>query len=203
MAYVYILRHGRENKFKIGRTTKSVKVRLKELSTGNPDLAIFDVIETEHETTIEKYIHRRLATRKIINGSSSDEFYAVSPADLIPVIEEARIYNSDCLPTIVQAEDLDAEDPDGSIKEPGNEAIAMHYEMLEIEQQMARLQARQAYLIAGIKITMGTASELRGIATWDNVVSNRFNSAVFKAENPDLYEKYREPSVSRVFKLEK
>ena len=54
MAYVYILRHGRENKFKIGRTTKSVKVRLKELSTCNPDLAIFDIIETEHETTIEK-----------------------------------------------------------------------------------------------------------------------------------------------------
>ena len=203
MAHVYILRHGRENKFKIGRTTKSVKVRLKELSTGNPDLVIFDVIETEHETTIEKYIHRRLATRKIINGSSSDEFYAVSPVDLIPVIDEARTYNSDCLPTIAQADDLDAEDPDGSVKEPGNEAIAMHHEMLEIEQQIARLQARQAYLIASIKITMGTASELRGIATFDNVVSNRFNSALFKAENPDLYDKYRSPSVSRVFKLEK
>ena len=62
--------------------------------------------------------------------------------------------------------------------------------MLEIEQQMARLQARQAYLIAGIKITMGTASELRGIATWDNVVSKRFDSALFKAENPELYDQY-------------
>ena len=36
MACVYIFRHGKENKFKIGRTKKSAKIRLKELQTGNP-----------------------------------------------------------------------------------------------------------------------------------------------------------------------
>jgi hypothetical protein len=49
VACVYIFRHGNKNKFKIGRTKKSAKVRLKKLQTGNPDLTICDVIETEYD----------------------------------------------------------------------------------------------------------------------------------------------------------
>jgi hypothetical protein len=203
MACVYIFRHGKENKFKIGRTKKSANMRLRELQTGNPDLTVFDVIETEYDTAIEKYIHRRLATKKIINGSSSDEFYAVSVAELQPIIAEAREYNSDCLPTIEQAKQFGAEEPDGSIKEPGNAALAAHQELREIEEKMAQLDSRFEYLISELKIMMGTASELRGIATWQAVACNRFNSAAFKAEHPDIYEKYLSKSISRVFKLEK
>jgi hypothetical protein len=203
MACVYIFRHGNENKFKIGRTKKSAKVRLKELQTGNPDLTIYDVIETECDTAIENYLQRRLATKKIINGSSSDEFYAVSVGELQPIIAETNEYNREYLPMIEQAKDLGAEEPDGSIKAPGNAALAKHQELLEIEEQMARLESRAEYLVAGIKINMGTASELRGIATWQAVTSNRFNSAAFKAEHPDVYEKYLSTSISRVFRLEK
>ena len=202
MACVYIFRHGTENKFKIGRTKKSAQIRLKELQTGNPDLTSFDVIETEYDTAVEKYMHRRLATKKIINGSSSDEFYAVSAAELQPIIAEAHEYDRECL-TIAQAEDLYAEEPDGSIKEPGNAALAMHQELLEIEQEMARLDARVEYLVAGIKITIGAASALRGIASWQAVTSNRFNAAAFKVDHPDIFEKYRSNSINRVFKLEK
>jgi hypothetical protein len=203
MACVYIFRHGNENKFKIGRTKKSAEVRRKELQTGNPDLTIYDVIETEYDTAVEKYIHRRLATKKIINGSLSDEFFAVSVGELQPIIAEAYDYNREYLPMIEQAKDLGAEEPDGSIREPGNAALAMHQELREIEEEMARLHSRVEYLVAGIKINMGTASELRGIATWQAVTSNRFNSAAFKAEHPDIYERYLSTLISRVFRLEK
>ena len=66
-----------------------------------------------------------------------------------------------------------------------------------------RLGSRFAYLVAEIKIIMGTASELRGIATWQTVTRNFFNSAAFKAEHPDIYKKYLKTSIGRVFKLEK
>jgi hypothetical protein len=202
MACVYIFRHGRENKFKIGRTKKSAKIRLKELQTGNPYLTMFDVIETEYETAFEKHIHRRLSTKKIINGSASDEFYAVSEAELRPIIAEAHDLNEK-MQMIQQAEELGAEQPDGSIKEPGNAAVAMHQEWLEIEEEKALLEFRQKYLVAGIKIDMGTASELRGIATWETRTTHLFNTTAFKADHPDLYEKYRSTSISRTFKLEK
>jgi hypothetical protein len=173
------------------------------LQTGNPDLTIFDVIETEYDTAIEKYMHRRLATKKIINDSSSDEFYAVSVGELRAIIAEALRYDCEYLPTIEQAKELGAEEPDGSIKEPGNATLAMHQELREIEEEMARLDSRVEYLVAEIKIAMGTASELRGIATWQTVTSNRFNSAAFKVEHPDIYQKYLSTSISRVFRLEK
>jgi hypothetical protein len=202
MACVYIFRHGRENKFKIGRTKKSAKIRLKELQTGNPYLTMFDVVETEYETAIEKHMHRRLSTKKIINDSASDEFYAVSEAELQPIIAEAYDLNEK-MRTVEQAEELGAEQPDGSIKEPGNAAVAMHQEWLEIEEEKALLEFRQKYLVAEIKIDMGTASELRGIATWETRTSHLFNTAAFKADHPDLYEKYLSTSISRTFKLEK
>lgn len=202
MACVYIFRHGKENKFKIGRTTKSAKIRLKELQTGNPYLTIFDVIETQHDTAIEKYLHGRLATKKIINGSASDEFYAVSEAELQPIIAEAHDCNGK-IPTIEQADALDAEESDGSIKEPGNAALAMHQDLLKIEEEMTLLGFQHAYLVAGIKLTMGTASELLRIATWKTMTSRKFSSKAFKADHPDLYENYRSTSISRPFKLEK
>jgi hypothetical protein len=203
MACVYIFRQGKENKFKIGRTKKSAKVRLKELQTGNPDLTVFDVIETEHDTKVENYMHRLLATKKIINGSASDEFYAVPQAELQPIIAEARDYDREHLPAIEQAEELGAQAPDGSTKDPGNAAVAMHRELLQIEEEMARLESRSQYLVAGLKITMGAASKLRGIATWENVTIKRFSKTALEAEHPGFYEKYSFPSTNRRFELEK
>jgi hypothetical protein len=160
------------------------------------------VIETEYETAIEKYIHRRLSTKKIINGSASDEFYAVSEAELQPIIAEARDLNEK-MPTIEQAEELGAEQPDGSIKDPGNAALTIHYELREIEEKKALLDFRQEYLVSEIKLNMGTASELRGIATWKTRTFRRFNTEAFQIDHPDLYEKYLSPSISRTFLLEK
>lgn len=203
MACVYVFRHGKENKFKIGRTKKSTKLRLKELQTGNPYLTFFDTIDTNFDSAVEKYIHRRLATKKIINGSASDEFYAVSVDDLQPIIIEARDYSSECLPTVEQAREVAAEAPDGSVKEPGNSDIAIHQELLKIEEQMALLDSRVDYLVSELKIGMGAASELRGIATWNAITSKRLDSTALKEELPDVYEKYLKTSTSRTFKLEK
>jgi hypothetical protein len=203
MACVYIFRHGKENKFKIGRTKNSANIRLKGLQTGNPDLTIFHAIETEYPTKIENYMHHRLATKKIINDySSSDEFYAVSEPELQSIIAEASKVNSEYLPTIAQAEEVGAKEPDGSIKEPGNAAVAMHQELREIKEKMTLLESRWDYLVAGIQLDMDTASEVRGIATWKAVQSNRLNQAALKAEHPDIFQQYLSTSISRVFRLE-
>ena len=56
MAYVYVLRSGTENIFKIGRTTRDVDARIYQLSTGNPQpLTKYAVIETDYDTVCEKY----------------------------------------------------------------------------------------------------------------------------------------------------
>jgi hypothetical protein len=50
--------------------------------------------------------------------------------------------------------------------------MAMHHELREIEEVMARLDSRVEYLEAEIKIAMGSASGIRGIATWETRTSN-------------------------------
>jgi hypothetical protein len=117
-------------------------IRLQHLQTGNFDLTIFDVIETEHDATVENYMHRRLATKKIINGAASNEFYAASIDELQPIIAEAKDYNRKYLPTIENAKEVGAKEPDGSINEPGDSTKDMHRELLEIEEKMAQLGSR-------------------------------------------------------------
>src|SRR5712691_1199534 len=65
MAYVYILRSGDENLFKIGRTDGDVEARIRQLATGNPyRLTKFDVIDTEHDSLCETYLHRMLRSKR-------------------------------------------------------------------------------------------------------------------------------------------
>lgn len=82
MAYVYVLRSGTENIFKIRRTKGDVGARILQLSTGNPHpLTRFDVIETEHDAQCESYLHRRLSMKRI-NSGPAQEFFAITPAEL-------------------------------------------------------------------------------------------------------------------------
>src|SRR6516162_7492981 len=49
----------------IGRTIRDVDARIYQLSTGNPQpLTKYAVIETDYDTVCEKYLHRRLCTKR-------------------------------------------------------------------------------------------------------------------------------------------
>ncbi|MBR0801326.1 GIY-YIG nuclease family protein [Bradyrhizobium jicamae] len=212
MAYVYILQNGTDNIFKIGRTI-DIEARLRQLRTGNPQLTVFQLIETDHEVFCESYLHKRLGTKQICGGSS-EEFFAVTPAELEPIIADAKAYLVECLPMLLEAERMQEKDSDGSTKIPGNAAISMHQEMLEVAEQIHRLQAvmmeqiaglqsRYDFLEAEIKVTMGTAAELKGIATWKTGVRNGFDRSAFQEAEPKLYEQYKKQSRTRTFKLMK
>lgn len=212
MACVYILRNGTDNIFKIGRTI-DIETRLSQLRTGNPKLTVFQLIETDHDVFCESYLHKRLSTKQI-SGGSSQEFFAVTPAELEPIIMDAKAYLEECLPVLLEAERMQEKDSDGSIKIPGNAAISMHQEMLEaaeqirrlksvMEEQIAGLESRYDYLEAELKVTMGTAAELKGIATWKTGARRTFDQTAFKEAEPKLYEQYKKQSRTRTFRLVK
>lgn len=210
MAFVYILRNGTDNIFKIGRTI-DIDVRLRQLRTGNPQLSVFQLIETDQEVACEGYLHKRLASRQI-GGGSAQEFFAITEAELGPIITDAKAYLETSLPVLLAAEQIQQQDSDGSIRIPGNAAIAMHQEMLEMaekirrlqavmEEQIAPLQSHYDYLEAELKVTMGSAAELKGIATWKTGAQNRFDQKAFKEAEPELYERYKKQTRTRTFRL--
>ena len=80
----YVLRNATDNIFKIGRTI-DIETRSRQLRTGNPQVTVFQLIETDHDVFCESYLHKRLSTKQI-GGGSSQEFFAVTPAELAPII---------------------------------------------------------------------------------------------------------------------
>jgi len=58
MAHVYVLRHGNEDVFKIGRTKGPISKTIDQLSRGNPyRLTEFARIETDDDAACEAFLH--------------------------------------------------------------------------------------------------------------------------------------------------
>ena len=77
--------------------------------------------------------------------------------------------------------------------------------MQELEQQKAKLEAEIERLKGELKTdleekNLTVIKTERGITVrWQEVVSEKFDSKAFKADNPDEYAKYLKPSVSHRF----
>jgi hypothetical protein len=109
MAYVYVLRGGTDNLFKVGRTEGDVDARIRQLATGNPHrLSKLDVIETQHDSLCETYLHRILRSRKSL-ASEAREFFAVTPEELAPIIRDAREFLAEFVAKQEEAERLAGE----------------------------------------------------------------------------------------------
>jgi len=203
MAHVYVLRSGTENIFKIGRTKGDVDARILQLSTGNPyPLTKFDVIETEHDAQCENYLHRRLSTKRI-NSGPAQEFFAITPAGLNSILDEVRTYLCECLPVVLEAEKIAAEDSDGSVKTPGNEAQSIYQKLLELEEQRTKIDAQCDYLESCLKLLIGKAEALEGIALWRTQIRTLLDQSTLKREEPDTFGRYLKESKSRPFRLKK
>ena len=86
MGYVYFIRSGDRDRFKVGYTVNSVEQRQKELQTGNPDkLSIFYVIESEYAETLEASLHIRLSEYQT---EAKNEWFAISEPKLKEIIDE-------------------------------------------------------------------------------------------------------------------
>src|SRR5712691_3687236 len=120
MGYVYIYRSGDGNVFKIGRSTDLDK-RIRTHATGNPEpLTRFDVIETEHASQCETYLHHRLRSKRS-NRSDPTEFFEVDPVALTELIADARHHVEVVRPKMAEAERLAEEQSDDDrILQPGD-----------------------------------------------------------------------------------
>ena len=161
------------------------------------------MIETDYDTVCEKYLYRRLCTKRINNGSTQQEFFAITPGELDPILDEASAYLRDNLPVIRDAKTIAAQESDGSVKTPGNEEQSIYQELLELEEQSAKLDMRRDYLESRLKVAIGTAEVLDGIAVWKTQTITQFDVPALKQQEPATYSRYLKDSKSRPFRLSK
>jgi hypothetical protein len=201
MAFVYILRSGSEDLFKIGRTRGDLEARIKQLSTGNPyPLTVFDVIETDDDAPCETYLHGSLRSRRCTE-SGAREFFSLTTTELEEAIRDARRYLEEDLPKQKEADRLAEEESDGRILRPGDEEWETYRGLLQACQDEHHICTHRARLENELKLTIGKADGLDGVATWKSHLVTRFDATAFKRAEPDLYQTFLRESRARQFHL--
>jgi Meiotically up-regulated gene 113 len=197
MGYVYAFRRGHEDEFKFGRTA-NLDQRRKSLQTGNSKpLTLFDSIETEDDREGERFILQQLAHKRLVG-----EFCAVSADEATEAMQACRVYLERQLP-VWRAEESRVTELGGI--ESGPEMLPSTEDVLGKYQQLLQLRAKkklmeielnrigdqEARLEIAIKLAIGSAKGIDGVATWETGDSRRrFDSDILKTANPEVYEMY-------------
>jgi T5orf172 domain len=201
MPFVYALQSGDENRFKIGRTTGDPAARKKNLATGNPyGLTIVDQVETESEILCETYLKRLLRAHRCAAGDAT-EIFAITLEELHCAFEDAREFLREYLPVEQEAELLATAQSDGRVLTPGHHELEIYQRLLQIRQEEDRLRLEREFAESELKLAIGTADGLLGIATWKTREQKRFDQNTFKSAYPDLWENFSRVSRHRTFRL--
>ena len=84
--YVYLLCDPENEAYKIGVTRSLVSKRMKKLQTGNPtELHIVNYYECEYPFVVEKLLHNKFSSKKVLN-----EWFALDANDVSSFIEECH-----------------------------------------------------------------------------------------------------------------
>lgn len=195
---VYAFRHGQGNHFKIGRTA-NVQKRLKQLQTGSPQpLTVFDVIDATipDSKECEEFLHRQLAHKCLIG-----ENFELTPAEVRAAMDEARKF-LDELPQRraeqARLQQLSSMESSDEMLPATAELLDQRRRLLEIRTakaqrmaEVAELGLEEAHLENAIKLAIGQAMGIEGVALWQSMEGRRrFNPERLKADDPELYETY-------------
>lgn len=95
MGYVYLLMStdsdGEKELFKIGITTNSIDLRIKSLSTGNPNkITLIHHYETERYKEIEKTLHRLYSSKRT---TSDNEWFFLSDDEVSSFPDTCKKYD--------------------------------------------------------------------------------------------------------------
>ncbi|WP_194838777.1 GIY-YIG nuclease family protein [Nocardia sp. XZ_19_369] len=203
MGYVYAFRLGLLAKFKIGQTSMTPEKRRPSLQTSCPEpLSLFDAIDTDEYKALEKRIKDTWGHRRSTEGGT--EIYHLTETEAAQLFSECRVWLVEELPKQRRAEELEALEPDPAVLPSDARTLALRGQWIELsdeearaKQEYDRVAAARARVETELKLAIGTATGIEGVATWDTgVKSRRINPDLVEAREPELYEKSLEPKLN-------
>lgn len=187
VAYVYRL--GESGIYKIGKTT-DLKRREKTFQTISTEaLVLHAEIETTNHTEVENFLKARLLSYRWLDGPGKD-LYKADRDVMDAAIEAARRFSADTLPRLSEAEQLAEVRADGRVLTPSEVEQELHHELLGWRQAELLAHQEQRRIKAELMLTMGAASRLEGIATFESQDRSGFDGKRFQLENPTLAAPY-------------
>ncbi|MGV9408353.1 GIY-YIG nuclease family protein [Nocardia sp. NPDC003693] len=195
MGYVYAFRLGKLEQYKIGQTTATPEKRRSPLQTSCSErLTLFDAIETDEYKALEKHIKDRWGQRRSTEGGT--EIYHLSEPEATQLFSEARAWLTDELPKLRRAAELESLEPEPEVLTSDEQTLALRGQWFKLRDEESR--ARQEYEQAAaervrveteLKLAIGTASGIEGVATWGvGVKSRRISGELIREREPVLYE---------------
>jgi hypothetical protein len=183
---VYILREGQSNIFKIGRTKGSATDVVKRLQTGNSQpLTVFETVTTTKESACEAFFHRRLVSRRVGGGGGWEFFQMESEEHMRLTIQEFEVMARAFEEARKQVSKFDNELCNDNIIEACPEDRELLACLLRIKEEQEYLKFERALIESKLKLRIGTAYGIRGVASWD--AERRFNGELFKESDPGFY----------------
>lgn len=85
--------------------------------------------------------------------------------------------------------------------EPAETERQKHDRLLEVLEALASLKFERDRLVTDLKIAIGSAGGLEGIATWNSYTGHELDHDALRADYPDLYETYWREAPKRRFDL--
>jgi hypothetical protein len=202
MGFVYALRYGSENLFKIGRTKGKLANRIKELATGSAHrITPFDHIETEDEVQGETYVKGLLRSKRS-RDSEGCEIYRLSEDEVRGAMRETRTFLEEFVPKERDAQILANETSDGTLLKPSDQDWERYSRILDLRVDEDSAVVRRKLLEIDLKLVIGRTDGLERLATWKSHTVERFDATAFRDAEPKLFEKFVRTSVHRRFSLQ-
>lgn len=196
MAFVYILRHGIEDVFKIGRTI-NLDARRRALTTGSPvALEEFDCIETEEAPLCETYLHKLLRSKRS-SESGAREFFRVGPEELRRAIQDTREFLDEFVEKKKEAEQFAVAETNGKTLRPTEADLDLYRQLIDCRGQLDQLTYERVSLETQLKARIGSAEGIDQVATWRSKVFSRVDVATLKIREPVIYEQFLKATRTR------
>jgi hypothetical protein len=158
------------------------------------------VIETEYASKCETFLHNRLQARRC-RQSGANEFFEIDPGTLAVEIQAARDYTNNDLPLLAQALVLADQGCEDRLVEPTDSDMSTYQRLLEVRAAHESLTHEKERLEALLKIAIGTASGMSGVATWKTVEGHRLDTDRLAQERPDIYHDFSRETRIRTLRL--
>jgi len=185
MAYVYLLRGLTDGEVKVGRTSR-------------PGLVELDRLATDEPARWEKHLLALLEPWRI---PGTREWFRVSSERLAEAAGATRVWAMDDLAKELRVSELAAQRSDGRLLKPDSLALDLCEELRRLKAHEYAVKVRRLRVENELRLLIGTADGVSGVASWKTTSQRRFQQARFKSARADLFERFVEPVLYRPFRL--
>jgi hypothetical protein len=163
-------------------------------------LTLYAEIETAHYSKIETYLKHPLQGYRWTDGEGRELYKA--PRHVIDEAVTAARHRAEVVcPSSAQAAELTAQESDGTVLTPDQAVIDLYHERMRLKGVEWAAKHEDEGIDAELQVLMGTASEMKGVATFASSLVPDFDEAGFRRDHGDLWQAYQVMRPQRQFRI--